>query len=161
MLRAAMGFLTAVDAADMAAETQAQCLQVLEQLNSMSTVRSLPGTGDDGPADGFEDRSVRLETTFEGAGVLSGELTPECGAVVTAVLDALSAPVGAEDTRTHAQRTRSLPPAAGCPGRATARSPARTHRSTAPNVRRTVLPTRITRSSTPIWATSTPLVSTR
>ena len=52
----------------------------------------------------FEDRSVRLDTTFQGAGVLSGDLTPECAAVVTAVLDALSAPAGAEDTRTHAQR---------------------------------------------------------
>jgi hypothetical protein len=47
---------------------------------------------------------VRLETTFEGAGVLAGDLTPECAAVVGAVLDALSAPAGAEDTRTHEQR---------------------------------------------------------
>ena len=66
--------------------------------------RSLPGTSDDGPDDGFEDRSLRLETTFDGAGVLSGDLTPECAAVVGTVLDALSAPAGAEDTRTHAQR---------------------------------------------------------
>ena len=58
----------------------------------------------DGPDDGFEDRSVRLETTFEGAGVLGGDLTPECAAVVTAVLDALSAPAGAGDLRTHGQR---------------------------------------------------------
>jgi hypothetical protein len=58
---------------------------------------------EDRPA-GFEDRSVRLETTFDGAGVLSGDLTAECAAVVTTVLDALSAPAGAEDTRTHAQR---------------------------------------------------------
>jgi hypothetical protein len=47
---------------------------------------------------------VRLVTTFQRAGVLNGDLTPECAAVVTAVLDALSAPAGAEDTRTHAQR---------------------------------------------------------
>ena len=47
---------------------------------------------------------VRLQTTFEGAGVLHGDLTPECAAVVTAVLDALSAPAGAGDTRTHEQR---------------------------------------------------------
>jgi len=67
--------------------------------------RSLPGDpGGDDPDEGFEDRSVRVETTFEGAGVISGELTPECAAVVTAVLDALSAPAGAEDTRSHAQR---------------------------------------------------------
>jgi hypothetical protein len=47
---------------------------------------------------------VRLETTFQGAGILNGDLTPECAAVVGAVLDALSAPAGAEDTRSHAQR---------------------------------------------------------
>jgi Domain of unknown function (DUF222) len=216
MLRSAMGYLTAADATTMAAETQAQCLQVLEQINSMGTAarasilgaftsgqgyaadadysprawlinrthitrgaavahtawarraathavvaqalaageisesfarticqwtdklpgncredadtilvaaarsgmdlrdlaglaseiyaRSLPDTPDDGQDDGFDDRSVRLETTFQGAGVLSGDLTPECASVVTAVLDALSAPAGAEDTRTYAQR---------------------------------------------------------
>jgi hypothetical protein len=58
----------------------------------------------DGPDDGFADRSVRLETTFGGAGVLGGDLTPECAAVVGAVLDALSAPAGAGDLRTHGQR---------------------------------------------------------
>jgi uncharacterized protein DUF222/HNH endonuclease len=52
----------------------------------------------------FGDRSVRLETTFDGAGVLHGDLTPECAAVVAAVLDALSAPAGAEDDRSQAQR---------------------------------------------------------
>src|SRR5215469_8810801 len=59
---------------------------------------------DEDPDREFADRGVRLETTFQGAGVLTGDLTPECAAVVGAVLDALSAPVGAEDTRSHAQR---------------------------------------------------------
>jgi hypothetical protein len=63
--------------------------------------RSLP---QDGPDDKFEDGSVRLETTFEGAGVLHGDLSPECASVVATVLDALSAPAGAEDTRTQDQR---------------------------------------------------------
>ena len=45
-----------------------------------------------------------METTFQGAGVISGDLTPDCAAVVTAVLEALSAPAGAEDTRTREQR---------------------------------------------------------
>jgi hypothetical protein len=52
----------------------------------------------------LEDRSVRLDTTYKGAGVLRGDLTPTCAAVVATVLDALSAPAGAEDTRSHAQR---------------------------------------------------------
>ncbi|MGB6577993.1 MAG: DUF222 domain-containing protein [Streptosporangiaceae bacterium] len=66
--------------------------------------RSLPGNPDDGKDEAFGDRSVRLETTFGGAGVLHGDLTPECASVVGAVLDALSAPAGAEDTRSQAQR---------------------------------------------------------
>ena len=52
----------------------------------------------------FDDRAVRLITTFQGAGVLSGDLTPECAEAVAAVLDALAAPAGAEDTRTQEQR---------------------------------------------------------
>jgi hypothetical protein len=65
--------------------------------------RSLPdGEGNDEPD--FEDRQLRVETTFQGAGVISGDLTPECAAVVTAVLESLSAPMGAEDTRTREQR---------------------------------------------------------
>ena len=216
MLRSAMGYLAAADATAMAAETQAQCLQALEQINSMGTAarasilaaftagqgysadadysprawlinrtritrgtavaytawvrraaahplvaqamaggevsesfartictwtdrlpedcreaadgilvtaakagmdvrdlaglaaeiyaRSLPADPGKDRDQAFEDRSVRLEATFDGAGVLSGDLTPECAAVVTAVLDALSAPAGAEDTRSRAQR---------------------------------------------------------
>jgi hypothetical protein len=59
---------------------------------------------DEDPARGFADRGVQLETTFQGAGVLNGDLTPECAAVVGTVLDALSAPAGAEDDRTREQR---------------------------------------------------------
>jgi Domain of unknown function (DUF222) len=66
--------------------------------------RSLPEDHDDQPGLDFEDRKVRVETTFEGAGVISGDLTPECAAVVTAVLESLSAPAGAEDTRSRDQR---------------------------------------------------------
>jgi Domain of unknown function (DUF222) len=61
------------------------------------------GDGED-PGRAFEDRSVRLLTTIYGAGLLTGDLTPECAAVVSKVLDALSAPAGAEDTRTQEQR---------------------------------------------------------
>jgi hypothetical protein len=59
---------------------------------------------DDDPEPTFEDRRLRVETTFAGAGVITGDLTPECAALVTTVLEALSAPMGAEDTRTREQR---------------------------------------------------------
>ena len=79
-------------------------LRDLAALAAEIYARSLPDAADRDQDEGFEDRSVRLETTFEGAGVLGGDLTPGCAAVVGAVLDALSAPAGAEDTRSHAQR---------------------------------------------------------
>jgi hypothetical protein len=67
--------------------------------------KSRPAGNDDGDPDRpFTDRSVRLETTFQGAGVLTADLTPECAALVSTVLDALSAPMDAEDTRTREQR---------------------------------------------------------
>jgi hypothetical protein len=50
------------------------------------------------------DRGVSLDTTFEGAGVIRGDLTPDCTAMVQAVLDALSAPAGGGDLRTRPQR---------------------------------------------------------
>ena len=70
--------------------------------------RSLPQDKDkdEGGGEGaaFGDRSVRVETTFGGAGVLTGDLTPECASLVATVLDALAAPAGAEDTRSQPQR---------------------------------------------------------
>lgn len=65
--------------------------------------RSRPDSDED-PEPCFQDRRLRVETTFAGAGVISGDLTPECAAVVATVLDALSAPQGAEDNRTKEQR---------------------------------------------------------
>jgi Domain of unknown function (DUF222) len=50
------------------------------------------------------DRGVSLETTFDGAGVIHGDLSPECTAMVQAVLDALSAPGGGGDLRTRPER---------------------------------------------------------
>ena len=63
-----------------------------------------PGGYRDDPDDGFEDRSVRLDTTLGGAGVLYGDLSADCASLVKTVLDALSAPAGSEDTRCKAQR---------------------------------------------------------
>jgi hypothetical protein len=59
---------------------------------------------DQDPDRDFEDRALKLATTFGGAGVVHGDLTPECAEMVGRVLDALSAPAGAEDTRTQDQR---------------------------------------------------------
>src|SRR5260370_7997043 len=58
----------------------------------------------DGDGDPGLDRGVFLDTTFDGAGVIHGDLTPECTAMVQAVLDALSAPQGGGDLRTRRQR---------------------------------------------------------
>ena len=80
-------------------------LRGLAALAAEIQTRADPGPGDDDdPGQVFEDRAVRLETTFGGAGVISGDLTPECAALVRTVLDALSAPRGAEDTRSYQQR---------------------------------------------------------
>ena len=58
----------------------------------------------DADEDGFDDRYVQVGTTFGGAGVIRGNLTPECAAAVQAVLEALGKKAGAEDTRTEGQR---------------------------------------------------------
>ena len=62
------------------------------------------GQPDEDKDESFEDRALRLVTTLGGAGVLHGDLTAECAAAVQAVLDALSAPADAADTRTREQR---------------------------------------------------------
>jgi hypothetical protein len=61
----------------------------------------LPGEGRD---EVFEDRALRLLVTFGGAGVLHGDLTPECAEIVSTVLDALAVPAGPEDGRDQGQR---------------------------------------------------------
>jgi hypothetical protein len=59
---------------------------------------------DDPPGKGFGDRFLQLDATMDGAGRLTGDLTPECAAAATAVLDALGKKRGPEDDRTAAQR---------------------------------------------------------
>jgi hypothetical protein len=54
--------------------------------------------------DGFTDRNVSLDLHYRGAGKLDGDLTPECAAALTAVLESLGKKVGPEDDRTAAQR---------------------------------------------------------
>ena len=67
-------------------------------------LRYRAGEPDADEDDSFEDRALRLATTLGGAGVLHGDLSPECAAAVQAVLDALSAPADAGDTRAREQR---------------------------------------------------------
>ena len=94
----------AADAILLSAAEAGMDLRDLAGLAAEIYERSRPDLPDEDPGQAFADRAVRLETTFQGAGVLNGDLAPECAAVVGAVLEALSAPAGAEDTRTHAQR---------------------------------------------------------
>jgi hypothetical protein len=54
--------------------------------------------------DGFGDRSLALGTTFRGAGKLRGDLTPQCTAALSAVLEALGKRAGPEDLRSRWQR---------------------------------------------------------
>ena len=94
----------AADAILLSAARAGMDLRDLAGLAAEMYERSRSDLPDEDPARGFADRGVRLVTTFQGAGVLNGDLTPECAAVVGAVLDALSAPAGAEDDRTREQR---------------------------------------------------------
>jgi hypothetical protein len=76
--------------------------------------------------DGFDDRWLRLDTTFRGTGRIDGGLTPQCSAAVAAVLEALGKKAGPEDTRSKRQRDhdaleeamRRLIAAGGIPDRA-------------------------------------------
>jgi Domain of unknown function (DUF222) len=59
---------------------------------------------DEDDEDRFNDRFVWFGSTFAGAGVIRGDLTPECAAAVTAVFEALGKKRGKEDHRTKDQR---------------------------------------------------------
>ena len=60
--------------------------------------------GQNGENEEDRDRAVWVGTTFEGAGVIRGDLTSDCASMVQAVLDALAAPQGGGDLRTRPQR---------------------------------------------------------
>jgi Domain of unknown function (DUF222) len=94
----------AADAILLSAASAGMDLRDLAALAAEMYERSRSDLPDEDPGRAFGDRAVYLETTFQGAGVMNGGLTPECAAVVGAVLDTLGAPAGAEDTRCHAQR---------------------------------------------------------
>jgi hypothetical protein len=63
-----------------------------------------PDPDEDPRGRGFADRDLLLDTTMDGAGRIRGDLTPECAAAVTAVLEALGKRRGPEDFRTIGQR---------------------------------------------------------
>ena len=88
LLRAAAGGADLRDLAGLAEEMRRRCA-------------APDGDGDD---DGFADRWLRLDKTFQGAGKLDGDLTPGCAEALSAVLEALGKKAGPEDTRTKRQR---------------------------------------------------------
>jgi 5-methylcytosine-specific restriction endonuclease McrA len=79
-------------------------LRDLAVLAAEILARCRPDEPDRDPDDGFDDRSVTIQTTFQGAGVLHGDLTPECAGIVGQVLDALGGLAGSEDGRSKEQR---------------------------------------------------------
>jgi Domain of unknown function (DUF222) len=80
------------------------CLDDLAAIFARAVVQWQAEHPDPDQDDGFDDRFVQAGTTFGGAGVLRGNLTPECAAAVRAVLEALGKKAGPEDTRTEGQR---------------------------------------------------------
>ena len=78
-------------------------LRTLAQICAEIRYRTAPPDPQD-ENDKHLDRGLSLGTTFDGAGVIHGDLTPECAAMVQAVLDALSVPEGRGDLRTRPQR---------------------------------------------------------
>ena len=67
LLGAAAGGADVADLAGLAGEIYARSLPPRRQTRTRS--------------EAFGDRSVKLETTFQGAGVLTGDLTPECASI--------------------------------------------------------------------------------
>jgi hypothetical protein len=67
-------------------------------------IRARTASADPDDPDPGPDRGLSLDTTIDGAGVIRGDLTAECSAMVQAVLDALSAPEAGGDSRTHRER---------------------------------------------------------
>jgi hypothetical protein len=79
-------------------------LRDLAVLAAEILARCRPDEPDRDPDKDFDDRSVTIQTTFQGAGVIHGDLTPECASIVGQVLDALGGLAGSEDGRSREQR---------------------------------------------------------
>ncbi|HEU5392050.1 MAG TPA: DUF222 domain-containing protein [Streptosporangiaceae bacterium] len=79
-------------------------LRDLAVLAAEILARCRPDEPDQDPDKDFDDRSVTIQTTFQGAGVIHGDLTPECASIVETVLDALGGLAVTGDERTQEQR---------------------------------------------------------
>jgi hypothetical protein len=79
-------------------------LEELAALAAQMYERARSELPDEDPDRDFADRGLKLATTFGGAGVIHGDLTPECAEIVGRVLDALGAKAGKNDDRTRDQR---------------------------------------------------------
>src|SRR6266568_1981644 len=88
----------------LAAAAAGLALEELAALFAEMYERSRSELPDEDPGRDFAGRGLKLATTFGGAGVIHGDLTPECAEMVSRVLDALGAPAGADDDRTREQR---------------------------------------------------------
>jgi hypothetical protein len=80
------------------------CLDDLATITAAALAQWEADHPDEDDDDGFPDRFLQIETTFAGAGVIRGDLTPECAAAVTAVLEALGKKAGPEDDRSQPER---------------------------------------------------------
>ena len=98
--------------AELRAETITILVQAAQAGAALDDLRIIAGVAlekwrasrPDGDDDGFDDRYVQVGTTFQGAGVIRGNLTPECAAAVQAVLEALGKKAATADARTEGQR---------------------------------------------------------
>jgi HAMP domain-containing protein len=79
-------------------------LEDLEAILARAKALWQAGHPDADQDDQFEERYFQVASTFDGAGVARGDLTPECAAAVQAVLEALGKKAGPEDARTEGQR---------------------------------------------------------
>jgi Domain of unknown function (DUF222) len=98
--------------AELRAETITILVQAAQAGAALDDLRTIAGIAlekwrasrPDADEDGFDDRYVQVGTTFGGAGVIRGNLTPECAAAVQAVLEALGKKAATADARTEGQR---------------------------------------------------------
>jgi len=121
-VQAGLRFLAAADATRMSAQAQAECLQMMERVNASVTAARASvlsaftsGQGYSADAD-YSPRAWLIHktrvtkvvavahTAWAKRMVTHPRVMAALAAVVGAVLDALGAPAGAEDSRTHAQR---------------------------------------------------------